>query len=133
LDTWIPRGQRDGMDTDRTPAALAETYFRCWVDGDFVTLRCALADDATCEGPLGTAGDAAACVAGLRGMRERLLTDLVVRHRFVDGPDVLTWFDLHTSVAPPAPTANWIHVEDGRISRIRVTFDPRPLLEGRPS
>ena len=28
---------------------------------------------------------------------------------------------------PPAPTANWSRVEDGRIMRIQVTFDPRPL------
>jgi hypothetical protein len=45
---------------------------------------------------------------------------------------VLTWFDLHTVVAPPAPTANWQHVEDGRITRIRVAFDPRALTGGRP-
>ena len=44
-----------------------------------------------------------------------------------DGPDVLTWFDLHTNVAPPCPTANWSHVEHGVITRIRVAFDPRPL------
>jgi hypothetical protein len=50
-----------------------------------------------------------------------------VQKRFVDGPDVLTWFDLHTSVAPPYPTANWSHVENGKITRIRVAFDPRPL------
>ena len=23
---------------------------------------------------------------------------------------------------------NWSHIEDGQITRIRVTFDPRPLL-----
>jgi hypothetical protein len=30
-------------------------------------------------------------------------------------------------VAPPAPTANWSQVKDGRITAIRVTFDARPL------
>jgi hypothetical protein len=52
----------------------------------------------------------------------------------VDGADVLTWFDLHTSVVPPAPTANWSHLEDGKITAIRVTFDARPLAppESRP-
>jgi hypothetical protein len=47
---------------------------------------------------------------------------------------VLTWFDLHTSVVPPAPTANWSHLEDGKITAIRVTFDARPLAppESRP-
>ena len=43
---------------------------------------------------------------------------------FVDGSDVLTWFDLHTTSAAPLPTANWGHVENGKITRIRVTFDP---------
>jgi hypothetical protein len=60
----------------------------------------------------------------------QIVTDIVIRKMFVDGPDVLTWFDLHTSVAPPAPTANWSHVEDGRIAAIRVTFDPRDLVAG---
>jgi hypothetical protein len=60
-----------------------------------------------------------------------ILRDVVVLKRFVDGSDVLTWFELHTAVAPPAPTANWMHVEDGRITAIRVTFDPRALLAAR--
>ena len=45
----------------------------------------------------------------------------------VAGDNVLTWFDLHTSVADPAPTANWSHVENGKITSINVTFDARPL------
>ena len=35
--------------------------------------------------------------------------------------------DLHTKVAPPGPTVNWSHVEDGKITTIRVTFDAREL------
>jgi len=51
-----------------------------------------------------------------------------VIHRWVDGPDVLTWFELQTAAAGPMAIVNWSHVEDGRITRIRVTFDPRPML-----
>ena len=47
----------------------------------------------------------------------------------VDGPDVLTRFDLHITVAP-RPTANWLRIEDGKITRIRVTFDPRAVTGG---
>jgi ketosteroid isomerase-like protein len=114
----------------KTSAQVAETYFRCWVAGEFTTLRGVLADDATFRGPLGTADDGDSCLAGLRGMHA-ILSDVVVLKRFVDGPDVLTWFELHTTVAPPAPTANWMHVEDGRITAIRVTFDPRAVLTAR--
>ncbi len=105
---------------------VAETYFRAWKQRDFPTLRAILADDATFRGPLGTADDADSCVKGLQGMAQ-ILDDIVVQRVFVDGQDVLTWFDLHTTVAPPAPTANWQHIEDGKITRIRVTFDPRAL------
>jgi hypothetical protein len=45
-----------------------------------------------------------------------------------------SWFALHTSVAGVIePVVNWSHVEDGRITRIRVTFDPRPLTDGAAS
>ena len=109
------------------PAAVAATYFDAWQARDFDRLRSVLADDATFRGPLGSADDADSCLAGLRGMAQGM-DDLVVLRRFVDGPDVLTWFDLHMTGAEPMPTANWSHVEDGKITRIRVTFDPRPVL-----
>ena len=41
---------------------------------------------------------------------------------------MLTWFQLHTKVAEPTPVASWIHTEDGRIARVRVTFDPREIV-----
>ena len=116
------------MDTTDS-RTIAATYFRAWKERDFTTLRGILADDVTFRGPLATLDNADDCVKGLTGMAE-ILADIVVRHVFVDGPDVLTWFDLHTTVAPPAPTANWQHIEDGRITSIDVTFDPRPLTGG---
>jgi hypothetical protein len=57
------------------------------------------------------------------------VTDIVIAKMFVDGDDVATWFDLHTQNAPPCPTVNWSHIENGKINRVRVTFDPRPLLQ----
>ena len=51
-----------------------------------------------------------------------------VIHRWVEGPDVLTWFELRTATAGPLAIVNWSHVEDGRITRIRVTFDPRTMV-----
>lgn len=109
-----------------TPAQVMATYFESWQAKDFDRLRSVLADDASFRGPLGSADDADTCIKGLRGMAE-ILTDITIHKTFVDGPDVLTWFDLHTTVAPPAPTANWSRVENGKITRIRVTFDPRAL------
>jgi hypothetical protein len=28
------------------------------------------------------------------------------------------------------PVANWMHIEDGKITRIRVAFDPRGIVRG---
>lgn len=111
------------------PRSLAETYFRAWKDQDFDSLRSVLADNATFTGPLGEAGNAEECIAGLRGM-SRMMTDIVVLTRVVEGPDVVTMFELHTDQARPVLTANWSHVENEKISTIRVVFDPRNILTG---
>jgi hypothetical protein len=63
----------------------------------------------------------------MRAGSDRHVADIVIQKIFVDEADVLTWYDLHTSAAPPLPTANWSHIENGKITAIRATFDPRPL------
>ena len=107
---------------------VAETYFEAWRARDFDRLRAVLAPDVTFRGPLGEADDADACIAGLRAMAEHVMTDIDVKLMLTDGEHVMTWFELHSAGADPAPTVNWSQVRDGLITRIRVTFDPRPLL-----
>jgi ketosteroid isomerase-like protein len=107
-------------------ARVAQTYFDSWRAHDFDTLRTILADDVTFQGPLAEVEGADAYRDSLARLG-KITKDIVVRRVFVDGPDVLTWFDLHTEVAPPTPVANWCHVEDGKITRVQVTFDPRGL------
>jgi len=111
------------------PRALATAYFRAWKAHDADALRALLADDATFDGPLGTAGDADEMAAAIQGLFA-ITTDVVVQVMAADGGDVITWFDLHTTVAPPTPVANWSQVSDGKIARVRATFDPRALVAG---
>lgn len=113
--------------TTRTPAEVAATYFDAWKRRDFAAFRSLLADDVVFDGPLAHVEGADACVAGIAGMA-RMLEDIVIHKVFVDGADVVTWFDLHLTGIAPMPTANWSHIEDGRITRIRVAFDPRPIF-----
>jgi ketosteroid isomerase-like protein len=112
-----------------TPKELATAYFDTWRTKDFDAFRALLSDDATFAGPLGAAGDADGCVQGIKGLSQ-ITEDIVVEKMLADDEDVLTWFTLHTSVARPTPVVNWTHVQDGRIARIRVTFDPRELTGG---
>jgi len=53
-----------------------------------------------------------------------------VRRVFAAGSDVLTWYDMITTVADPVPVANWMQVRDGKITWIRAAFDPRGILAG---
>jgi len=80
-------------------------------------------------GPLARVRGGDDCLRGLRGMAQ-ITTGLEVRKVFHDGPDVLTWFDLATSVADTVPVANWMRVEDGKITRIKVAFDARGIAGG---
>ena len=57
----------------------------------------------------------------------QIVTDSVIHKMFVDGPDVLTWFDLRTTIAPPSPTADWSHVENGKIEPSASRSTERPL------
>jgi len=115
------------MGTD--PRTLATTYLRAWQDKDFSTLRSLLADGVTFRGTLGSADGADECLAGMRRLAE-IISSIEVTAMVVEGPDVMTWYDLHTTVAPPCPTVNWSHVEDGKITAIRAVFDPRELVAG---
>jgi len=129
-------GYRTGMTeapdaVPQVPAEVAAAYFRAWLAHDWEVLGSLLAEDVTFRGPLASLDDAESCLEGLTGMAQ-IVEDIVIHKVFVDGNDVLTWFDLHTSVADPAPTANWMQVVGGRIRAIRVTFDARPF-GGPPS
>src|SRR5262249_55899250 len=104
--------------TNTSPELLASTYFQAWKGKDFDTLRKILADDVSFHGALGTCADAEECIAGLRGMAG-VLDDIVIHKTFIDGDDVLTWYDLHTTGAPAMATANWMHIDNGRITAIR--------------
>ena len=110
-----------------TPMELAETYFAAWQAQDAEALRAILADDVSFVGPMATLDTAEDAVRGLMGLAAAT-TRLDVRKRLADDDDVITWFEISTADAGPLPTANWTHVEDGRITAIRVAFDPRPLL-----
>jgi ketosteroid isomerase-like protein len=117
------------MNQEDVTRAAATAYFEGWRDRDFDRVRNVLAPDVEFVGVMGTANGIDDCIAGLRGMAEAIMTDLTLHAPVVEGNEAVTWFDLHTKTTPPIPTANWSHVEGALITRIRVTFDPRPLFE----
>lgn len=116
----------NGDSVSQDPRSIAVAYFEVWKTNDFATFRSLLVDDVKFSGPLAELDNAEDCVKGIEGM-SKIKTDIVIGKVFVDGSDVLTWFDLHTRIAEPVPTANWTHVENGKITEIKVAFDAREL------
>jgi SnoaL-like protein len=106
--------------------SVVETYFNAWKANDFPTMRSVLDDRVDFAGPIDRFDNADAYQQAIRGLSQ-MKTDIVVQKTFVDGPDVVTWYDLHTRVAPPALVAEWSHVEGGKITMVRVVFDARPF------
>ncbi len=86
-----------------------------------------LADDIDYVGPLGHVGNGNGFARSVESM-SKLMTEVVVHKMIVDGADAMTWFDLKSRGAGTTSVANWSHVEDGKITRVRVSFDPRGLL-----
>ncbi|HEY3033970.1 MAG TPA: hypothetical protein VGJ54_04850 [Streptosporangiaceae bacterium] len=86
-----------------------------------------LAENVDFAGALGTTQGVDDTLSGL-GRMFAMTEHVEVIKRWIDGPDVLTWFELRTATAGPMAIVNWSHVEAGRITRIRVSFDPRPML-----
>jgi hypothetical protein len=116
------------MTHDDSAAAAAATYFDAWRARDFARLRTVLADDVTFVGPMGQAKGPDECLRGLEGLAT-IMTGIDVQQVFSAGPDILTWYDMATKVADPVPVANWMHVENGKITRIRAAFDPRGIAK----
>lgn len=113
--------------TQDSPGIIAKRYFDAWRHRDVESVRPLLHERVTFAGALGATAGAEETLAGLARMFE-MTSEVQVIKRWIDGPDVLTWFELRTHDAGPIPVVNWSHIEHGLIERIRVTFDPRPLL-----
>jgi hypothetical protein len=110
-----------------TPIETMQRYFETWNARDFDAFEAQLAEDVDFAGPLGTANGPAECRRGIEGLSE-IVDRVEIRAMAAAGPDVVTWFDLHTPSAGAVSVANWATVEGDAIRRVRVTFDPRPLL-----
>jgi hypothetical protein len=108
------------------PATVATTYFDAWKANDFHTMRSMVADDVIFEGPLATLVGAEDYIKGIRGLSQ-IISEIVILKVFVEDQDVLTWYEMRTTLAFPAAVANWVHVEEGKITALRVAFDAREL------
>jgi len=98
---------------------------------DFKTARSYLNDNMTFQAPIASYDNADAYFKGNEVLRSKYGIERVtyeIKKVFVDGNDICTFFDFN--VGPATMFAcGWFQVKDGKISSIRVVFDPRPIAE----
>jgi uncharacterized protein YndB with AHSA1/START domain len=114
------------------PAAVVRAYLGAWQDRDFPAMRRLVADDLRFTGPIDTFDQADPHHAAIKDLSNQV-DQVQIDRLWSDGPDVLAWYTLHTTVAKPAPVAEWYQVSGGRITAIKVVFDARPFTVLHPA
>ncbi|MFE4756773.1 nuclear transport factor 2 family protein [Streptomyces mirabilis] len=118
-----------GRDTAEAVTAVVDAYFGAWQRNEPDVLPELFAPDIRVEAPLGPLEGAARYQDSLIRLFD-LAGELVFHKRWIDGNDVLTWFDLYPrGIAEPLPVASWLHIAFGRITHVKVTFDLGRLLQ----
>jgi len=114
-----------------TSATSVEDVVLTFIDAlnqeDFEAARDFVADNLKFVGVLGERDSADAYFADMKNMRFKYK----IKKTFVDADDVCLLYDIDMGHDTTIFTCGWYHVADGRINRIQVIFDPRPVLEKR--
>lgn len=111
-----------------TQPRVVVAYFDAWKARDASLLREVLDPQVSVTGPLGQLDGAEAYRNALARIFA-ITKEITIVKQWVDGPDTLTWFDLHhTHGSTSTPVANWVHVGNDLITRVRITFDARAIL-----
>jgi ketosteroid isomerase-like protein len=107
------------------------SYLKALNDQDFKAARSHLKDDMTFLAPIVSHDSADTYLEGNERLRSQYGIKKVlyeVKKVFVDGDDVCVFFDFIIGSATLF-ASGWFHVANGKISSIRVVFDPRPIVE----
>ena len=93
-------------------------------DLDFKSARKYVRTDMIFKGVLGSREGAEAYFTDM----ERMKLKYDIKKVFVDNADVCLLYDLNIA-GTIIYGCGWYHVEDGKITSLKVVFDPRPVLE----
>jgi hypothetical protein len=96
-------------------------------DENFQIARGFVSDDMKYIGPFGVRDGAEAYLQEI----QRLRLKFDIQKVFVDDRDVCALYNIAVS-GITLFACGWFHVKDGRVSSLRVTFDPSPLLHNGP-
>jgi len=99
-------------------------FLKALNDEDFKSARAYLNDDVKFIGVMGTRDSGDAYI----GDMEKMKFKYDIKKIWGDDEDVAVFYDIDMG-GPTLFCSGWYQLSDGKISTIKVIFDPRPLLE----
>jgi len=109
----------------QTSKQTVELFLQALNDENFDQARTLVSDDFSFDGVLGQRNSADAYFADMRKMKFKYHVQKI----FEDGNDVCVLYDI--DMGKTIFTCGWYTLKDGKIARLKVVFDPRPVLEGK--
>jgi hypothetical protein len=103
---------------------VVSAFIKAINDEDFTTARKCVNDDLKFDGVMGSRNGADDYFDDMKRMKFKY----DVKKAFSDENDVCLLYDINMGGATIF-TCGWYKLENGKISSLKVVFDPRPLLE----
>lgn len=112
------------------PKEVVISYLKALNDQDFKVARSHLRDDMTFLAPIASHNSADAYLEGNEQLRSKygIRRFCMWLRRSLDGDDVCVFFDFNIGSATLL-ASGWFHVDGGKITSIRLVFDPGPIVE----
>jgi limonene-1,2-epoxide hydrolase len=112
------------MESRSNAKEVVMSFVKALNNEDFKTAKSYVSDNMSFLGPLASLDNAEAYFKDM----ERIRLKFDIKKVFVDGDDVCLLYDFSVGTMTLFG-CGWYHVEQGKISSLRVVFDPRPLVE----
>jgi ketosteroid isomerase-like protein len=109
---------------------VALAYFDAWTSKDFERAMTYVADDIVCDAPPGRIEGADAYRAFM-GPFVQILERAELLGAFGDDETAIVVYDTQTVPVQSAPGAEYVTVENGKITRSRFVFDRLPFQAAR--
>ena len=109
----------------QTAKDLVLTFIAALNKEDFETAAACLNEDMVFEGVMGTRNGAESYISDMKKMKFKYDIQKV----FENENEVCLLYNIDMSGNATIFTCGWYHVAYGKIKKLKVVFDPRPLLE----
>jgi hypothetical protein len=117
-------------ESEKSAKEIVMEYMQALIERrDFKTARSYLKDDVSYVSPLNSFDGVEPYLKYNESIH---LPKPDIKKVFADGDDVCLLYEM-TLAKPPVtfPVSLWAHVDGGKISSIRLVFDPRPFVQDR--